>query len=629
MDALLDLASQIGGEEDKTISLLPHNQKLYNEIKSKVQSGERAIFFSEGTGLGKSYVFMKIVEELFPRSRVLYVVPKIAIWDNLTHYPEFRYIDNRVTMTTFAAFNKRIEEDSYFFEHDVVFVDECHHMLSDIQGKNVQQFLNDAKESGKHVFGMTATPEVNGVFVDEECFDVSCYGLDMYEAIEQGLMPKMDIAVGIREEIDIPDNLREKYSIVGTKTLLEKVLEDYSHVTHWLAYFTTKEELEQNESELRKLFPKFKVLRAYHGLDNTDVIEEFENSEESVVLMSVAMFLEGMHLKNVGGILLYRNVMLSHTYAQILGRLCVLGQKVAPVMVDIPGAILGIKNFSIPKSSKFVGERKHYSKKDIFDVTARGYKVLELAEALAALNDSRWSEEEDEIITMFYPSEGADVVKRLYGRTAWACSRRAYILGVTTHNKRAWTEQEILELKIYYPIEGGNVCKRFPYRSEKSVLRKAYSLGLRTDAQSLWTEEEDELLRVYYPNEGPECFKRITSHSPQACAGRVFRLQLKTTSYRPDWTAEEDKLVMTHYGKDNKLLADSLPNRTWAGIKMRARMLGVVGPSPKKWSDEEINILRNVYPKHGMRKVVDMLPDRTCTQIRSMAHKLQISRDRG
>ena len=232
MDALLELAGQIGGDEVKTISLLPQNKKLYDDIKSKVQRGERSIFFSEGTGLGKSYVFMKIVEELFPRSRVLYVVPKIAIWNNVTHYPEFGYIDNRVTMTTFAAFNKRIEEGSYFFEHDVIFVDECHHMLSDIQGKNVKQFLDDAKESGKYVFGMTATPEVDGVFVDEECFDVSCYGLDMYEAIEQGLMPKMDIAIGIKEDIEIPDNLREKYSIVGTKTLLETVLSDYSYVTH-------------------------------------------------------------------------------------------------------------------------------------------------------------------------------------------------------------------------------------------------------------------------------------------------------------------------------------------------------------------------------------------------------------
>jgi len=369
-------------ERVKSIELLPHNQKLYNQIVEQMNNGEHSIFYSEGTGLGKSYVFMKLVEEQFKGQSILYIVPKIAIWDNLKHYKEFEEMETVVGFTTFAAFNTYPNDNILCENYDVVFIDECHHMLSDIQGKNVKQFHDDLIAAGKYVFGMTATPEIDGVFVDEECFDVSCYGLDMYEAIEQGLMPKMDIAIGIKEDLDIPSNLREKYSITGTQTLLDKVLSDYQRVTHWLAYFTTKEELEQNESEMHKLFPEYKILKIYQGCGDSSVIEEFENSEIPVILMSVSMFFEGMHLKNVGGVLLYRNVKKSHTYAQILGRLCAIGQKFAPVMVDVTGSILRMQQFRIPKSSRVEeGRRKTYTRKDIFDVTSKDYELLQDIEA--------------------------------------------------------------------------------------------------------------------------------------------------------------------------------------------------------------------------------------------------------
>ena len=79
---------------------------LYEKIIAEVYKGEHSIFFSEGTGLGKSFVFMKLVKDFFEDARVLYIVPKIAIWDNITHYKEFECIADRVTMVTFAAFNK-------------------------------------------------------------------------------------------------------------------------------------------------------------------------------------------------------------------------------------------------------------------------------------------------------------------------------------------------------------------------------------------------------------------------------------------------------------------------------------------------------------------------------------------
>ena len=90
---------------NKKISLLPHNQKLFNEIMDLIKNGEHSIFYSEATGLGKSFIFMSLVNELFKGKKVLYIVPKIAIWENINMYKEFEYIKDYVEMTTYADFN--------------------------------------------------------------------------------------------------------------------------------------------------------------------------------------------------------------------------------------------------------------------------------------------------------------------------------------------------------------------------------------------------------------------------------------------------------------------------------------------------------------------------------------------
>ena len=76
-------------KEKHEIKLLPHNQKLFDEIMELINNGEHSIFYSEATGLGKSFIFMSLVNELFLGKKVLYIVPKIAIWDNMNEYKEF------------------------------------------------------------------------------------------------------------------------------------------------------------------------------------------------------------------------------------------------------------------------------------------------------------------------------------------------------------------------------------------------------------------------------------------------------------------------------------------------------------------------------------------------------------
>jgi len=63
-------------KNDDLIELLPHNQELFDKILSAMDDGYLKIFYSETTGWGKSFIFMKLVKELFYDKKVLYVAPK-------------------------------------------------------------------------------------------------------------------------------------------------------------------------------------------------------------------------------------------------------------------------------------------------------------------------------------------------------------------------------------------------------------------------------------------------------------------------------------------------------------------------------------------------------------------------
>ena len=55
---------------------------------------------------------------------------------------------------------------------------------------------------------------------------------------------------------------------------------------------------------------------------------------EKAVILSVDMLLEGVHLPDVTGIVLFRNVTSLVTFQQILGRVCSMSNKTEPVIAD-------------------------------------------------------------------------------------------------------------------------------------------------------------------------------------------------------------------------------------------------------------------------------------------------------
>ena len=197
---------------------------------------------------------------------------------------------------------------------------------------------------------------------------------------------------------------------------------------------------------------------------------------------------------------------------------------------------------------------------------------------------------------------------------------------------RKWSDEEDEIMRTYYPIEGSKVCERLDGRSVQSVQHYAMTHKIYFQNKynwTHWTDEEIEILKKYYPIEGSKCADRLPGHTKVAITGYAIREGIKTENYRHNtkWTEEEIKILKDNFGKiPNNELAELIPNRTEKAIVVRARQLQLTGPRGhyQKWTDEEIAILKEYYPKEGL-KVAERLPNRTWRAVRQEAKELGVN----
>ena len=654
------------------IKLLPHNQELYDKIVEQIEKGEKSIFYSQATGLGKSFIFMKLVEDYFQGKRIMYVVPKIAIWKNLIRYKEFETLDATIDMYTYQSFNTY--DSSLVDKYDVVFIDECHHMLSDIQGTNIMTYCLDMNNVGKFTFGFTATPYYQGKYVDEECFDVSCYGYDVYEAIDKGILPKIKLALADINLDEVPWHLKVQYSITGTKSLLHKLTHEHTEIHRWIAYFRNRKELEARARELSKLFPDYKIVKTYIGYEYDDlVIDEFNNYEGNIILLSVNKLLEGIHLKNVQGVLLYRNVTEFSTYMQMYGRLCDINTKVTPLFLDVSNALLSFRSISETKSSRFKGNRKIYSKKDLFDINATDYWTVELYEALCNIDSYFWSKEDttklinnfdkvtsEELYDMFPNRSKAAIRQKLKQlglslqsnwtteednklidncelsykqlkvlfptRTVQAIKRRKSVLGLASTSSTPWTDEEFDTLKNAPNMTAEELYAALPNKTPLSILnmRKKLKIGApKRIPEDAWPSELIDILVDNYPIMGYKCFEVIEGKTKAQCANKVFELGIKRQ------TEEDSNLIeyiKANYGKVSNNIIAALFGVNSGKVQRLACKLNLTKKKQesKELSNEDLLEIKDAYNKGGCPavKAIPKFSGLSVSGIRCIANRL-------
>jgi hypothetical protein len=363
---------------------------MVEKIEKAMVDGNRKIFYTEATGLGKSYIFMYLVRKYFKDKKVLYICPKYHIWYNMNEYKEFELIKDCVTMKCYADFNKI---KNRHLGYDVIFIDEAHHLSTDIRGKNIITLADTmmATNPNAYMFGFTATPYVDGKFIGDEYFETSVIGMDLFDAIDNKILQKIHYAVAVKEDMNLSEeekSLAIKYNVDTTRMMVANIVNQYSNVNHWLAYFPYIDELDENIKYFEKYFPEYKIFSIHSEIENSDkILKEFEKYEGKAILASVSMVLEGIHPKSVEGILLYRNVCTNNTFFQIIGRLGIMKSDAKPICIDIYSSYNNLINESNIineiDSVRNTGGKK--CMRDYIYMSSNTYRFLELSEVIHTL----------------------------------------------------------------------------------------------------------------------------------------------------------------------------------------------------------------------------------------------------
>lgn len=387
--------------------LKEHNRKAVDNLKKAISEGSRTVLYVSGTGCGKTWVFMGLASELHEiipefsqenRPKILYIMPKHVIKKNVEGYEDYKALGLNVDFETFNYFNNEEKAVERISQYDLVVIDECHHLGGDIYGKTI---LHAMQNTDKYFIGLTATPYRNQDRTDvSDYFDTKVKGISVWDAIQMGLMPAFNYNIclpekdlkQVRKEYD--NQVNAVLELTDSKESVQEIVEKYDR-NKWICFFPNSKTLNESRQMVEEIFEGYQVFTLLASLQNLDEVIEGVKNAEKAVIMSVNILLEGVHLDDITGIVLYRNVTSSIAFQQILGRTCSIDNTIEPVIVDTSQAARKILAQLLSDNEKATRNRrvqKDGEKKDILKVSINGTQKYDLTSLLKEMDRKLFNE---------------------------------------------------------------------------------------------------------------------------------------------------------------------------------------------------------------------------------------------
>ena len=650
------------------MNLFEYNQRTYNELLTKLFHESR-VGVVQCTGSGKGAIATKLITEGLRNYKILLLAPRNSI---LTNYLMSFGItsNNRVQLATYQGICSCSEEqlNNLGSFADVIILDEYHRCGAEKWGKAVNILINAVEKHNGKVIGFTATPKRyldNERDMTQEVFNGVCIeGVDLTSAIKKGILPVFTYVkarYGYSTEVNeyrrycrdnkakgkidtnrlalVSDNDKYIHDIVVKET------KDIKGCQKWIVFCSNIKELREISKHIPKWFDTpVNILESHSKLsEEEDKANDyaFRNAKKGInLLLTVEKYNEGVHLKDISGVIMLRQTLSPIIFLQQLGRALSagnIGQR--PIIFDFVSNIESIQNYEdlimydlqiMADDINAYAERK--AKKD----SSKGGKIIlksycedvdKVLADIAKVVGVRWSENEDNIIREYFPTEKKEVYKRLQGRTQDATYQRARYLGLI--ESREWSRAEDNIIRKYYPIEGTGVVVRLDKknksvsRTEDAIKTRAAKLGVKKDKKNCWTDEDDLFLKRRYANGKADIEKVIRILGGRFTTEQIYtRLKYLGFNYSSTatWTNNEDALLYLFWGhKSMEEIERMLPRHTRDAIIREASYLGLEkGQSPRKdgseqgdgWTHSDKLALIELYNEHG-KKCFDLFEPRT------------------
>ena len=180
-------------------------------------------------------------------------------------------------------------------------------------------------------------------------------------------------------------------------------------------------------------------------------------------------------------------------------------------------------------------------------------------------------------------------------------------------NNQRWTEEEKYILINYY--KNNNKIKinvkpllcLLPRKSKTQIINEAVFLGLSKKKIS-WEEQDILTLKQFYCTEGADgIIKRLPWRTRESILQLAAKCGLKYNDPNK-WTEHELNILRDNYSKEKKNIIKLLPGRTWSSIQSMASKLNLSSDN-RGWTEEQRRIIISEYSKLGGKKIIEKYPE--------------------
>ena len=254
-----------------------------------------------------------------------------------------------------------------------------------------------------------------------------------------------------------------------------------------------------------------------------------------------------------------------------------------------------------------------------------------------------WTDEEISYLNEYYPQDiSLEEIHNKYipNRTISEITGKANSIGLLRNEKpREWTDEEIEILKKYYNTYSAEVLieRFFPDRKIGQISKKKSELGLVVtnrfkDGEVYWTEDKLDLLYNEYPYMNTEEFYNKYFKDDMSLSGlygKINKLGIKKDEeFVTGWTSEEDEYLKENYRNMDLSVADIAKylGKDESSVQYRAVNVFGIYRKDELFSEEERELIRELYPHYRTSDFIDKFPNRTVDQLERYARRMGVKK---
>lgn len=351
------------------IELYPHNQAALNHLEEALKYTRRAAVI-QPTGTGKSFVALAFIERR-PNNSFLYLAPSTHIFNQLKHHAGHTDVLLHTTMMTYQKLCLLHEDELGKLEPDYIILDEFHRCGADDWGSAVDHLL--ALHVECFLIGFTATPvryldKAGTRDMSEELFHGSIASYyTLQDAINDKVLPVPHYVLGdilMNERVSSLETALTQVASYGRArtagySLLESLKRNMAeaqgideifkcHMPNRFAklivFCRNLEHIAQCREDMHRWLGPGKKIREYVCRSDEKAADielnafAGDNERNAIrLLYCVDMLNEGIHIKDVDGVVMLRPTISPIVYLQQIGRClaCSSDGSTSPVIFDL------------------------------------------------------------------------------------------------------------------------------------------------------------------------------------------------------------------------------------------------------------------------------------------------------